>query len=171
MTKSNLRRERIKGSQDRNLCRAGSWNNDLMPRSFRDDAYWLAPHSLLTYSLVEPRTTSPGMVLTTMDMAWALPHHWFIKKMPCSWILWRHCLNWGFLLPDDCSVCQVGTGHSEKHCERCGVNLRTLIPSGSFMPLCYQLSPTTPVGFHMRQSLCSSKQGPSAENPVLESKG
>ena len=55
----------IKGSQDRNSSKAGTWNQELMQRSWRDAAHWLAPHGLSTYFLIEPRTTSPGMAPPT----------------------------------------------------------------------------------------------------------
>jgi hypothetical protein len=60
-------------------------------------------------SLIEPRTTSPGMAPPTMG--WALTHISIIKKMPYrlaySLIVWRHFLNWGSLLSNDFSVHQV----------------------------------------------------------------
>jgi hypothetical protein len=56
----------IKGSQDRNSHRAGTWRQELMQRPWRDAAYWLA--SLLSY---KPRTISPGMAPPTMG--WVLP--------------------------------------------------------------------------------------------------
>jgi hypothetical protein len=36
-----------------------------------------------------------------------LPHWSLSEKMPCSWISGRHFLNWGPLLSDDSSFCQV----------------------------------------------------------------
>jgi hypothetical protein len=44
----------IKGSQDRNSNRAGTWRQELMPRLKRGAAHWLALHSLL--SLLSYRT-------------------------------------------------------------------------------------------------------------------
>jgi hypothetical protein len=38
----------IKGSQDRNLNRAGTWRQELMQRPWRSAAYWLAQHGLLS---------------------------------------------------------------------------------------------------------------------------
>jgi hypothetical protein len=38
----------IEGSQDRNSSRAGTWRQELMQRSWRDAAYWLVPHGLLS---------------------------------------------------------------------------------------------------------------------------
>ena len=41
------------GSQDRNSNKAGTWRQELMERPWRNAAYWLAPHgllSLLSYS-------------------------------------------------------------------------------------------------------------------------
>jgi hypothetical protein len=43
----------IEGSQDRNSDRAGSWRQELMQTSWRDAAYWLDPHGMLT----EPELT------------------------------------------------------------------------------------------------------------------
>jgi hypothetical protein len=42
------------GSQDRNSNRAGTWRQELMQRPWRDAAYWLASHGLL--SLLSYRT-------------------------------------------------------------------------------------------------------------------
>ena len=59
--------------------------------------------------VIERRTTSPGMAPPTMG--WALPYQSLIKEIPYrlaySPILWRHFLNWGFLLSDDFSLCQL----------------------------------------------------------------
>jgi hypothetical protein len=44
----------IKGSQDRNSHRAGTWRQELMQRPWRDTAYWLASPGLL--SLLSYRT-------------------------------------------------------------------------------------------------------------------
>jgi hypothetical protein len=59
--------------------------------------------------LREPRTTRPGITLSTMD--WALLHQSLVKKMPfslaSSLILWRHFLNRGSFLSDDFSLYQV----------------------------------------------------------------
>ena len=57
--------------------------------------------------LIEPRTTRPGMASPTMG--WSLPHWSLIEKMPCSWILWRHFLNWGSFLSDESSLFRVDT--------------------------------------------------------------
>jgi hypothetical protein len=37
----------IKGSQDRNSNKAGTWRQELMQRPWRGAAYWFAPHGLL----------------------------------------------------------------------------------------------------------------------------
>jgi hypothetical protein len=59
--------------------------------------------------LIESRTSSPGMAPPTRG--WALFHQSLIKKMlywlASSLVLWRYFLNWGSLLSDDISVCQV----------------------------------------------------------------
>jgi hypothetical protein len=69
----------IKGSQDWNSTKAGTWRQELMQRPWRNAAYWLAPHGLLILLSTKPRTTSPGVVPPTMD--WALPHQSLIKKI------------------------------------------------------------------------------------------
>jgi hypothetical protein len=64
----------IKGTQDKNSNRASMWRQELgkMPGSRKGAAYWLAPLGLLSCFVLEPRTTSPGMVPPTMD--WILLH-------------------------------------------------------------------------------------------------
>ena len=74
---------------------AGTWRQALMQRPWRDAAYWLVLHgllSLLSYRIqdYQPRVALP----TTMD--WALPYQQIIKKiyrLACSWILRKHFLN------------------------------------------------------------------------------
>jgi hypothetical protein len=56
-----------KGSQDMNLHRAGTWRQDLVQRSWKDTAYWLASLACSFCFLIEP---SPGMAPPTMR--WAL---------------------------------------------------------------------------------------------------
>jgi hypothetical protein len=60
MTKKQVGEERVylaytstllfitKGSQDRNSHRAGTWRQELMQRSWRGTAYWIASSSLLS---------------------------------------------------------------------------------------------------------------------------
>jgi hypothetical protein len=63
----------IKGSQNRNSGRAGSWRQELMQKPWRGAAYWLPPHALL--SLLSYRTQDH------QPRDWALPHPSLIKKM------------------------------------------------------------------------------------------
>jgi hypothetical protein len=51
----------------------------------------LDSHGLLNLLSKRERTTSPGMKPPIMDGA--LPDPSLIKKIPYSWILWRHFLN------------------------------------------------------------------------------
>jgi len=51
-----------KGSQGLTQVR----KQELMQRPWRDAAYWLASLGLLTCSLIEPKTTSPGVTPATM---------------------------------------------------------------------------------------------------------
>lgn len=52
--------------------------------------------------LIQPRTTCWGELPPTVG--WAPPHQSLIKTMPISW---RHFLHWGFLFPDDSSLCHI----------------------------------------------------------------
>ena len=56
----------IKGSQDRNSHRAGTWRQELMQRPGRVLLTGLLPLACSACFLIEPRTTSPGMALPTM---------------------------------------------------------------------------------------------------------
>jgi hypothetical protein len=53
--------------------------------------------------LIEPKTTSPGMVPPTRDLPSCSP----TEKMPHSWISWRHFPNLSSFLCDNFSLCQV----------------------------------------------------------------
>ena len=75
-----------KGSQDRNSHRAGTWRQELMQRTWRGAAYWLASPGLLSLLSYRTQDYQPRMVPPTMG--WALPHQSLIKKMPYSLILW-----------------------------------------------------------------------------------
>ena len=48
----------IIGSQDRNSNRTGTWRQELMQKPWRDAAFWLAPHGLV--SLLSYRTQAQG---------------------------------------------------------------------------------------------------------------
>lgn len=82
-----------------------------MQRPWRGAAYWLALpfHPACSDCYLILRTTSPGMI--PPKMGWAFPHQSLIKtilyKFACSIVLWKHFLNWGSLLLDDSSLCQV----------------------------------------------------------------
>jgi hypothetical protein len=55
--------------------------------------------------LIEPKTTSPGMASPTRG-----PPPWSpTKKVPHSWISWRHFPNWSSFLCNNSSLCQVDT--------------------------------------------------------------
>jgi hypothetical protein len=99
----------IKGSQDWISNRVGSWKQELIYRPRRWVVYWLVTHGLLSLLSYRTKTTRPGMAPPITG--WALPHQLLIKEMPyslaCSPVLWRHFLNWGSLLSDDYSLCQV----------------------------------------------------------------
>jgi len=56
----------------RNSSKGGTWRRELLQRPWRDVAQWLASPPFSGCSLVEPRTTSPGMAPPTMGCA--LPH-------------------------------------------------------------------------------------------------
>ena len=68
---------------------------------------WCTDHGgvLLTGLLL--MASSACFFLRPPTMCWALLHSSLIKKMPYSWILWRHFLNWGSLRVDDSSLYQA----------------------------------------------------------------
>ena len=84
MTKKQVGEERVyvaytsallfitEGSQDRNSNRAGTWRQELMQRSWRNAAYWLAHHDLL--KLLYYRTRASAQKMTPPTTGWALPH-------------------------------------------------------------------------------------------------
>jgi hypothetical protein len=83
----------IKGSQDRNSNRAGTWRQELMQRPWKSVVYRPAPCDLLRllfnyYYFIERRTTGPCMGPPTMG--WALP----IKLRIC---LTDRSYGWYFL--------------------------------------------------------------------------
>ena len=92
MTKKQVGEERVysaytstllfitKGSQDWNSHRVGTWRQELMQRPWRNAAYWLTPHRLL--SLLSQRTQDHQPRVVLLIMGWALPHRLLIKKMP-----------------------------------------------------------------------------------------
>ena len=115
MTKKQVGEERVysayisillfitKGSQDWNSSRSGSrsWCRGHGEMFLTG----LLPLAYSACSLIEPKTTSPGMVPPTRGpFLWSL-----IKKMPYSWISWRHFPNWSSFLCDNSSLCQVDT--------------------------------------------------------------
>jgi hypothetical protein len=65
----------------------------------------LLPLAFSACFLIEHKTTSPEMVPPTRG-----PPPWsLIKKVPHSWISWRHFPNWSSFLCDNSSLCQVDT--------------------------------------------------------------
>lgn len=61
-------------------------------RPLRGAAYWLGSHGLLG---------------TTHNGLGPLPHWSLIEKNPCSYISWRHILNWGSFPSGDSCLHQV----------------------------------------------------------------
>jgi len=57
--------------------------------------------------LIEPKTTSPKMLQSTMG--WTLPPWSLVEKISYSWVSWRHFLNWDCFFCDNSSLCQVDT--------------------------------------------------------------
>ena len=66
----------------------------------------LLPLACSAYFLIEPRLPAQKWHHPQGDLpSWSL-----IEKMPYSWILWRHFLNWSSsFLCDNSSLCQVDT--------------------------------------------------------------
>jgi hypothetical protein len=64
----------IKRSQDRNTNKAGTWSQQLMQRSWRDAAYWLAHIVFLQH----PGSRSPDVASPTISCT--LPHQ-SLRKM------------------------------------------------------------------------------------------
>lgn len=84
---------------------AGTWKQELLQRQWRGAAHWLSLNGLLSLlSYDQPRTISPGR----NHPQWVGPCPTITKKMPSSWILCRHFLNWGSLLSDNSSLCAMG---------------------------------------------------------------
>ena len=76
----------IKGGQDRNFIRAGTWRQELMQNHGA-----LLLTDLLNLLSDRTQDHQPRGVLTHNGLG--LSHHSFIKKIPYSWILWRHYLK------------------------------------------------------------------------------
>jgi hypothetical protein len=75
-----------------------------MQRPWRDVHYWLASPGLLSLLSYRTKTTSPEMAPPTRG-----PPSLITKKMPYSWISWRHFPNWSSFLCDNFKLCQVDT--------------------------------------------------------------
>jgi hypothetical protein len=56
----------IEGGQDRNSNLAGTWRQELVQRLWRGAADWLTSMACSAWFLIEPRTTSPGLALSTI---------------------------------------------------------------------------------------------------------
>jgi hypothetical protein len=82
----------LKGNQDRNSNRAGTWRKELMQRLWRGTDYSLASCSLLR--LLSYRTQGHKPRDNTAHNGCALPHQSVIKNMlymlAYSPILWKH---------------------------------------------------------------------------------
>jgi hypothetical protein len=116
MTKKQVGEERIypaytstlllfitKGSQDWNSSR--SWSRSRYRGHGGLLLTGLLPIACSACFLIEPKTTSPEMVLPVRSpLPWSL-----IEKMPYSWISWRHFLKGGSLLCDNSRLCQADT--------------------------------------------------------------
>ena len=63
---------------------------ELTQKPWRDAAYWLASHALLS---LLPYRTQDHQPRDGTTMAKDLPHGSLIEKMPYRWISWRHFLN------------------------------------------------------------------------------
>ena len=85
MGKSNLGRQGFISltvsydSSSSKAVRAGTWKQELMQRPWREAAYWLAFHGLL--SLLSNRTQGHQLRGSTTRKAQALPQQTLIKKM------------------------------------------------------------------------------------------
>ena len=87
----------IEESQDRKSNRAGSWEQELMQKPWRDAAYWLAYPGLLSLLSYRTQNHQPTNGTTHNDQG-LLPLNTDFKKMPYIWISWRHFLNREFFL-------------------------------------------------------------------------
>jgi hypothetical protein len=78
------------GSQDRNSSRAGTWRQELMQRSWRDAAHWLASRGLfsLLSNRIQEHKPKDGPIHNGLG-----PPPSITKKIPYSWILWNYLLN------------------------------------------------------------------------------
>jgi hypothetical protein len=77
-----------------------------MQSPWRDVSYWLASPGLLSLLSYRTQNYQPmdGTTHNGPFYPWSL-----IKKMPYSWIWWRHFLKGGSILCDNSSLCQVDT--------------------------------------------------------------
>ena len=90
-----------KGSQDWNSNRSGSrsWCRGHGGMFFTG----LLPLACLACSLIEPRPPAQRW----SHLQGAFPPWSLIEKMPYSWILWRHFLNWSSFLCDNSSCVKL----------------------------------------------------------------
>ena len=124
MTKKQVGEERVysaytstslfitKGSQDRNLHRAGTWRQELIQRPWRNAAYLSVSPGLLSLLSYRTQDYQPRDGTTHHGPSHPLS---LIKKMPYSWISWRHFLKRGSFLCDNSSLCQVDTPNLPVH--------------------------------------------------------
>jgi hypothetical protein len=93
----------IKGSQDRNSSRAGTWRQELMQTPWRGAAYWLASHNL--FSLLSHRTQDNHQPRDDTTHNGLCPATSITKKIAYrpvhNLILWKHFLKCGSLLSHD----------------------------------------------------------------------
>ena len=85
---------------------------ELMQRPWRDVAYWLASSGLFSLLSYRPQDYQPRDGTTHHGPSHPLS---LIKKMPYSWISWRHFLKRGSFLCDNSSLCQVDTPNLPVH--------------------------------------------------------
>ena len=92
------------GSRDRNSNKVGTWRQELVQRTQKDAAYWLAPPGLFYLHFYRTQDHLPRDNPTHIG-----PIQTLINKMPYkpaySLISLRHFLNGGFFLSIDSSLC------------------------------------------------------------------
>jgi len=74
-----------------------------MQRQSKGAGNWLDPHGLLNLLSYRAQDHQP---MDGTTMCWAIPNQSLTKKVSCSWISWRHFLNWGSLCLGNSSLRQ-----------------------------------------------------------------